>query len=353
VVAGAAVAGLLSLAAGCGASALQPVIHARAAAAHEAIQPAAGEGSLGGLRLATRPRKPGKSRTVKSVPSAGGAMFGGNDGLVKEQGALGRKLAIVRVYYHIGGTFPQVSDRRNMAQGSTELVSLDSAGQSYASIAAGREDGSILAFLRSVNQAALQYHLGAIYITFEHEPDGPQHASFGSPAEFARAWDHVHQLAVAAHLDWNQGGRLHWVLIFIHQTYGNGRANLFWPGSGEVDIVAADGYNSFRCGNAAQPQIQTPAMLFNPLLAFAAAHGGLPAFIAEFGSDTSTPNAQPRFIEQMQAYLASNRQIAAALYWDWAGANCSYSVDGHPAALAALAALGRSAMMQGRALPAS
>ena len=352
MVAGAAVAGLLSLAAGCGVAASQQVINARPAAAHEAIQPAAGEGNLGGLRLTSRPRKPGKPHG-KSVPTAGNALFGGNGLLVREQGALGRTLAMVRVYYHIGGTFPQVSDRRNMAQGSTELISLDSAGTSYASIAAGSKDGSILAFLRSVNQAALQYHLGAIYISFEHEPESPEHVSLGSPAEFVRAWDHVHQLAVAAHLDWNQGGRLHWVLILIHTAYQNGGAGAYWPGSGEADIVAADGYNSYRCGNQAQTQIQTPAMLFNPLLAFAAAHGGLPVFIAEFGSDTSTPNAQPRFIEQMQAYLASNRQIAAALYWDDAGTRCSYRVDGHPAALAALAALGRSAMMQGRALQAS
>ena len=352
MVAGAAVAGLLSLAAGCGASGPHLVLNARPAAAHEAIQPAAGEGSLGGLRLVSRSHTPRKSGTHQSVLASGSVLFGGTDSLVGEQGALGRRLAMVRVYYHIGGTFPQASDRRNMTQGSTELISLDSAGASYASIAAGAEDASIRAFLRAVNQAAFDYHLGAIYISFEHEPDGPQHAALGSAAEFVRAWDHVHQLAVAARLDWNQGGRLHWVLIFIHNTYENGRANLYWPGAGEVDVVAADGYNSFRCGNEAQQQIPTPAELFNPLLSFAGAHG-LPAFIAEWGSDTSTPDAQPRFIEQMQAYLASNRQIAAALYWDWSGTGCSYRVDGHPAALAALAALGRSAMMQASASLAS
>ena len=82
-----------------------------------------------------------------------------------------------------------------MAGGSTLLVSIDSTRASYAQIAAGDQDGYLRAFLRAVDQAALRYHLGAIYISFEHEPDGPQHAQLGSPAQFVQAWDHVHQLA--------------------------------------------------------------------------------------------------------------------------------------------------------------
>lgn len=351
MVAGAALAGLLSLVAGCGAaSAPHLVINARPAAVHEAIQPAAGEGSLGGLRPVNRLHKPRRHRTRNSFPRFGDTLFGGNDGLTRQETALGRNLAIVRVYYHIGETFPVPSDRQHMENGSTLLISLDSDGPSYASIADGQRDATIRAFLKAVNRAAFQYGLGSVYISFEHEPDGPQHAGLGSAAQFVRAWDHVHQLAQSAHLDWNDGGRLHWVLILIHNTYAGG-AGAYWPGPGEVDIVAADGYNSYRCGNGWQNQIPTPAELFNPLLGFAAAHGGLPVFISEWGSDAATANAQPRFIEEMQAYLTSNRNIAAAMYWDdgGTGGSCNYRVDGRPAALAALATLGHSSVMQGSA----
>ena len=351
LVAGAAIAGLLSLAAGCGAaSASHLVINARPAAAHEAIQPAAGEASLGSLRSANRLHKRRRVHVGNSFPTTGGTLFGGNDGLARQTTAFGRNLAIVRVYYQIGGTFPSYIDTQHMKEGATLLVSLDSPGQSYASIAAGQYDATILAFLRAVNRAAFQYGLRSIYVSFQHEPDSPQHAGFGSPAQFVRAWDHVHQLAESASLDWNQGGRLRWVLILIHGTYA-GEAGAYWPGSGEADIVAADGYNSYRCGHDWQQQMPTPAELFNPLLSFAAAHG-LPAFISEWGSDTSTSNAQPQFIQQMQAYLASNRNIAAAMYWDDGGTgrgSCNYRVDGHPASLAAMATLGHSAMMQGSA----
>ncbi len=321
------------------------VINARPAAARETIQAAAGLGVLGNLAPKSRAHKPAAGWAGGTV-RFGNALFGGNDGLVQEEHALGRSLAIIRVYYHIGETFPVISDRLHMAEGSTLLVSLDSNGPSYASIAAGREDATIRTFLRAVNQAAFRYHLAAIYISFEHEPDGPQHAGLGSPAEFTKAWDHVHQLATSAHLNWNDGGRLRWVLILIHSSYANGAANPYWPGAGEVDIVAADGYNSFGCGRWAS-QISTPAELFNPVLGFAWARGGLPVFISEWGSEDVTPSAQPQFIREMQAYVTANKAIAATMYWDDGGRRCNYRVDGHPASLAALAAMGHAPFMQG------
>ena len=292
--------------------------------------------------------------------TSGGALFGGNAPLAVEGSNLGRRLAIVRVYYHIGQAFPGPGIRQLMAGGSTLLVSLDSSRASYAQIAAGDQDAQISAFLRAVDQAAIQYHLGAIYISFEHEPDGPKHAGLGSPAQFLSAWDRVHALAESAGLNWNDGGRLHWVLILIHNTYKNGRAHPYWPGSGEVDIVAADGYNSYACrvaqyggrlSSAANAAV-TPALLFSPLIAFARAHGGLPVFISEWGSDLAPAGAQPTFIHEMQAFVAHNREIGAALYWD-SNHNCSFIVNGNPMSVAALAAMGRSPALQGRVTLAS
>lgn len=286
----------------------------------------------------------------KTFPTKGGILFGGTDGLAKQSTALGRNLAIVRVYYHVGGTFPVYIDMQHMKEGSTLLVSLDSNGQSYASIAAGQYDTQISTFLAAMNQAAITYSLSAIFVSFEHEPDGPAHASLGTPAQFVQAWDHVHQLAASAKLDWNQhaGGRLLWVLILIHHTYAVGtNAGGYWPGHGKADIVAADGYNSVGCG---KNPVQTPDELFNPLLSFAAAHGGLPSFIAEWGSSAVRPAAQAQFIAQMQTFLtAHHKKIRAADYWDDSTRTCNYKVDGRPGSLAGLKILGASAVMQGTA----
>jgi hypothetical protein len=286
-----------------------------------------------------------------SFPTKGGILFGGTDALAKLAPTdLGRNLAIVRVYYKIGNTFPSYVDAEHMKEGSTLLVSLDSNGQSYASIAAGTYDASITAFLTAVNAAAVQYDLSSIFITFEHEPDTSQHASLGTAAQFVAAWDHVHQLAVSNNLDWNQnaGGRLLWALILTNHTYAVGTdAGGYWPGPGEADIAAVDGYNSYGCGNAT---LQTPAALFTPVLSFAAANGGLPVIIAEWASNAAQASAQATFITQMQAFLAAHhKKIKAADYWDGAGTTCSYIVDNNSGSLAALKTLGAAAVMQGTA----
>ena len=59
-----------------------------------------------------------------------------------------------------------------------------------------------------MERSAVKYHLPAIYVTFEHEADVlTHHRALGTPAQFIQAWDHIHQLAAAAHLNWNDGGR--------------------------------------------------------------------------------------------------------------------------------------------------
>lgn len=276
---------------------------------------------------------------------SGGALFGGNNALIPLEPQLGRSLAVVRLYFFIGDAFPGRYGQA-LAGGRTVIASFDSNGPSYASIAAGNEDANIITFLRSVDQAAINHYLGAIYVSFEHEPDAHSSRTLGTPAQFIQAWDHVHQLAESAHLDWNDGGRLHWVFILIHNSYASWRASAFWPGPGEADIVAADGYNSSGCKAAGGITQATPASLFDPLLSFAAAHG-MPAFITEWGSDTIPSGVQPQFIQEMQAYVAAHGRIAAALYWNSGHATCNYQVNNQPASIAALTAMGQSPALQG------
>jgi hypothetical protein len=293
----------------------------------------------------------------------GGALFGGNTSLVREETALGRRLAIVRVYYRFGDSFPTFIASQIMAAGSTLVVSLNSprGGPTYASIAAGMQDGYISSFLQAVNRAAIRYHLPAIYFSFEHESSlTSKHAGLGSPAQFIQAWDHIHHLAAAMHLNWNDGGRIHWVWIQLHGTFVpenqrpggwpiSGAPTAYWPGRDEVDIVAADGYNHPGCRGRAGPA--TPQSLFGPLLSFAQQNGGLPVFITEWGS-TAVPSGQEQtgFIGQMQAFVAANPEIVAVLYWNSSGAgpHCSFSVNAHPASVSALATMAHSAALQGR-----
>jgi hypothetical protein len=308
------------------------------------------DGSSGNVPGEPSGRTPGgPSGTGRAV------LFGGDVPLTKEEPQLGRRLAIVRVYDLIGQHFPDRREATFMSQGSTILLSFDTYpghGPSYASIAAGREDGTIRAFLDSVEQAAVEYRLRAIYVTFEHEANNESlHAGLGSPAEFVRAWDHVHQLAVDAHLDWNQGGRLHWVLILTHWGFINKSASSYWPGAGEADIIAADGYNTGGCrhpGRGGQDPV-SPASLFSDVVSFAVAHGNMPVFIAEWGSVAyPSSGVQVNFIRQMQAFVDANPLIAAALYWDSEVPHCNYEINNSSSSLAALASMGHAPDMQGQ-----
>jgi hypothetical protein len=315
--------------------------------------------ATGGARIApgsTGGAVPGPGSVTQQALSgvAGAAMFGGNRGLAAEQGKLNRTLAITRSYYGFGETFfPRRWEQRQMAAGGTLLISMDTnpPGPTYNSIAAGRQDAWIRGFLEGVDHAAVKYHLGAIYVSFEHEVNFQQkHKGLGTPAEFVQAWDHIHSLAASAHLNWQQGGRLHWVLILSHWTYdksvsafAGGPASLYWPGSNEVDVVAADGYDSFGCNMKQWTQPTTPASVFGGLVSWAHAHGNLPVFLAEWADSNAITSAQVTYVRQMQAFVTANHEIAAALYWNSPGIGCSYTLTSP--ALVALAAMGRSAAL--------
>jgi len=292
---------------------------------------------------------------------SGGVMFGGDVPLATAESRLGRKLAIVRVYGRLGRPFGNPQINRIMAGGTTVLASLNTfpGGAGYADIAAGHQDVAIKSWLNQVEQSAVRYHLPAIYVTFEHEADViSDHRGLGTPAQFVRAWDHIHQLAAAAHLNWTGGGRLHWVFILTHFAYINGRVSRFWPGTQEVDIVGADGYNTGGCRVARATHApfttgktppETPASLFGKLVRFAASHGSLPVFIAEWGSVAySNANVRVDWIRQMQTFVQANPEITAALYWDSQVPPCNYIINNSPGSLSALASLARSPLMQGR-----
>jgi hypothetical protein len=339
------------------------------AAAALAALAAAGCGGSPGPSVGIRPGMTGpvianeSSGTGSRSGVAGGALFGGNASLVREETALGRKLAIVRVYYRFGDSFPTYTDSQIMASGSTLMLSLNtpSGGPTYASIAAGQYDGYLSSFLQAVNQAAIRYHLPAIYFSFEHESSlTNKHAGLGSPAQLVQAWDHIHQLAATMHLNWNDGGRIHWVWIQLYGTFLPvnqrlpgwpifGAPTAYWPGRNEVDIVAADGYSHPGCHGHAGPM--TPQSLFGPVLSFAHRNGGLPVFITEWGS-TAFPSSQWQtgFIGQMQAFVAANPEIVAVLYWNsrGIGPHCTFSVNDHPASVSALATMAHSDALQGR-----
>jgi len=296
----------------------------------------------------------------QSALAASHVLFGGTFSLVAQEPALGVKLGVVRIY----DTLPRLDAVRPehlMAGGRGVIVSIDDhSGLSYTRLAAGREDGVILPFLRSLAAAAVRYGV-PLWISFQHEANNPRLAVLGTPAQFQQAWDHLHALAAGAGLNVRQGGPIRWVMILMRWTYFTaserprwsnrlGYASGYWPGAGEADAVGVDGYDMAGCKKSASnvpvlPSVN-PAYLFDPALAFARAQG-VPLVVAEWAADwySGDPGFQPAFISQMQSWVQQNASgLAAVSYFDSAtGAGwCTTEVGGHPASLAALAAMARA-----------
>jgi len=362
----AAMVGAVLLAVGSGGCAT--ILGEHQVASRTSLGSGSAEGATGSGGKLTSPAAKGSGRSKAQSGAGGGlagvangAMFGGDLPLASIAGQLGRKLAIVRVYDQLGEQFQNRQVDSLMANGTTVLVSIDTVpGQaSYASIAAGQHDQYFKGFLASVEQAAVRYSLPAIYVAFEHEADAAgHHQGLGTPAQFVQAWEHIHQLATSAHLDWNQGGRIHWVMIMTGAGYTKGVVGPFWPGTGEADAVGVDAYNTGGCRiarkrhqrftGALRPPV-TPASLFSAALQFAADHGGLPVFVAEWGSVTyNTATVRVNFMHQMQAFVQANSAIAAALYWDSQVPPCNYIIDNSAPSVAALAGMAQAPFMQGK-----
>ena len=69
--------------------------------------------------------------------------------------------------------------------------------------------------------------------------------------------------------------------------------------------------------------------------------------LGEWGSDNIPSGEQATYINQMQAFVAQHKSIVGALYWDTHVGNCDYKVNGNAASISALAAMGKSAALQG------
>lgn len=314
--------------------------------------------SIAAVFLASLPGAVPTASAAITPAATSTAMFGGDLPVAQYEAGQGHPVAIVRSYDLIGQKFAGGRAwAQVMGQGSTLLASIDLApGQTYAQVTAGAYDSQITSWLHGAQDAAVQYGLPSMWVSFEHEANGVAHhpASMGSPAGFRAAWAHIHGLADSAGLNAAQGGRLHWVMILTRRGYepasrycpSCGLADAFYPGAGQADAAGVDGYNRAGCsggrtGYAAGSTFDTPAALFGPALDFARAHA-LPLMVAEVGSDAyRDPGVQAGFINAMRDWVTANPGVTAAMYWNGPDSTttCKYSVFDYPQSLAALASM--------------
>ena len=231
--------------------------------------------------------------TGPGVPQSG-AWFGAFVGLGDHTGwdrrtavtgfeaAIGRTLALERVYYFWDQPFPTADDAWSRDQGRTLVLdwsarlSDQSTFTRWADIADGLYDDVI-----DQRAAALAAFGAPVYFSFDHEPerwvDKEGDPKAGTTEDFVRAWQHIHDRFAA-----DGATNVSYVLTLIARTYTLGNEDLYDPGDAYVDFLGADGYNWYGC-----PAHDGPWLSFQNI--FAEFHGygmarGKPMMILEYGS---------------------------------------------------------------------
>jgi Glycosyl hydrolase family 26 len=170
---------------------------------------------------------------------------------------------------------------------------------------------------------------GPVFVAYHHEPEASGNTRYGGPADFIAAYRRVVSL-------FRQQGvtnvRFTWQMTdwsFRVSSRDPRHAARWYPGDGYVDVVGADAFNWFDCGEG-QGRWMPLAALVDPALDFARAHGKQ-ASLPEFGADPHPLRAQ--WLADAHDYFVANRDVVwAAFYFNRgptnpANSDCAWTLN--------------------------
>jgi hypothetical protein len=272
------------------------------------------------------------------VPASGvylGAFANEPGGITALEAGIGRTLALDRTY--VPWTFTGWANRiaPDKAVGRMpELAWSAAPTTTAAAIAAGTQDGIILAAARAMRDSGTQIMLVPWY-----EFDQPRgHKRFiGGPKRVVAAWRHMVGLfrAVGA-----TNVRFVWTpMAYDFGPHANVAAAGFYPGNAYVHWIGADAYNFPGA------PFRTQAELLDPALAFAHEHGK-PFIVGETASLSANAET-PAWIEAYGAWAALHPQVKAITYFDSISPKGNdFRLIAHASVMAAFALLGQEANLQ-------
>ncbi len=283
-----------------------------------------GGGSGGGVRANLAP--------------ASGTLFGSSRWSPELEGQLGRKLDIAHFYHLWDQPFPTPDERSLAAGGRYLLLNWKPARRgggkvTWAAVASGREDAQIAA------TAARIRSLGAkLFLTFHHEPED-EVGQWGSAADYAAAWRHVHDTFAAlgvTNVVWV------WDMMGFVQGWGGLYPQLY-PGDRYVDWIAWDPYNWAGCRSGVK--WRTFSEITRPFYDWAtASHPGKPLMLAEYGTMEQAAGAKARwFLDELASLRTERPQLKAVVYFNTGPPDfgtCNWRVTSSPASLDAFRRIG-------------
>jgi hypothetical protein len=301
----------------------------------------------------TKPTTSGSSASgpctlsAKAVPSCG-VLWGiathppTDAAVVAAETAIGRKVDFVYRYHDVNDTIPDSSERQWVAQG--KLLHIDIAARDFSSgstrgsvtwadVANGDFDKNLTAQAKGI--ASLKV---PVFMTFEQEASQKHKlAALGSPADFVRAWRHLHDIyqnAGVTNAVWT------WVMTGAQDNLQS--AGQLWPGNAYVDWISWNVYNQSGCKSNRIDQkllvsFKDKMLIFYNWLKTSGPHYGIdttkPIMISETGSAMYAQDLQATadWYAAIPSVLQQYPQIKAIGLWDSTDAYCNYDFTGVPA----------------------
>jgi hypothetical protein len=263
--------------------------------------------------------------------------------------AIGRRLDVIKRYvdWKQGVTFPDASDIRYAGGKSGGRRVLDfswhaidyttRAGISYQAIANGAYDKSVIL----PEAARLKKFHHKVFIDFDSEQDNPVQAGRGTPAQYAAAYRHIHQVMQHAGVK-----NVIWAWVPTGYTLHEPQIKASWPGSAYVDWVGYDPYNQYTCNGTPW---RSPYDVFAPFYQWLRQQPGMknkPIMLGEYGSDPG-PQIGSWYAGVPKA-LKRLPRIKAVMQWSsQTSAVCNFRLTDSAAAMKGFATASRSPYIMG------
>lgn len=214
--------------------------------------------------------------------------------------------------------------------GSSQTWARDTGHTLFLSIRSERQNGSNVRFADVANaqpgskiyqdmvrQAQqIKAFRDTVYIAYNHEPEARGAYDLGDGAQFAAAYRKVESV-------WKAQGVHNVRYVWAMTAYGfarhdNHRAELYYPGDGFVDYIAADGYNWYNCrGKGNWVEL---AQVIEAQRQFGLKHPSKGLMLYEFGSaeDRANPGRKAQWLRNATALFQKPgySQYKAALSWE-------------------------------------
>lgn len=192
--------------------------------------------------------------------------------------------------------------------GALNLIDVDTASVSLASIANGSEDAAITSWA----QAAKAYG-HPFFLRFDWEmnggwfPWGTTSSSQNTPADYVAAWRHIHDI-------FSSQGATNATWVWCPNTMYSGSVpySQLYPGNAYVDWTCLDGYNT---GSSSQSFSNLYTQSYNDLLSIAPTK---PVMVGEVASLEYAAGVKANWISDMLSKLPTSfPQIKAMVYFNW------------------------------------